>query len=76
MRSVYSLLPIPRPPRPSRAGFFLARKRAVNGIRIPPLPLVVPNHRREIQPDDSILRTMLLRLGFISERLKRERRNR
>jgi hypothetical protein len=68
-------LPIPRPPRSGRAGFFLARVCSVDGIRIPPLALVVPDHRREIQPNNDILGTMLLSLGFVSKGLERKRRN-
>jgi hypothetical protein len=75
MGSVYSLRPIPGPPRPSRTGFLLTRISAALGIRIPPLPLVMPDHRWEIQPDDSVLRTMLLGLGFVSKRLERKRGN-
>jgi hypothetical protein len=66
-------LPIPRRPRATRAGFLLARIGPVDGIRIPPLPLVMPDHRWEIQPNNDILRTMLLRFGFIIKCLERER---
>jgi hypothetical protein len=71
-----SSLPIPRPPRPRRTGFLLARVGTMLGTCVPPLPLVVPNHRRKIQPNDDILRTMLLRLGFVGECLERKRGNR
>jgi hypothetical protein len=75
-KQMVTSLPIPRPSCSSRASFFLTRKRSVNGIRVPSLSLVMPDHRREIEPDDSILRTMLLRLGFVGKCLERERRNR
>jgi hypothetical protein len=42
-------------------------------IRIPPLAFVMPDHRGEIQPNNDILRAMLLRFGFVGKRLERER---
>lgn len=68
-------LPIPRPPRSRRAGFLLTRKSSVLGIRIPPLPFVVPDHRGEIEPDNNVPRTMHLGLGFAGKRLERKRGN-
>jgi hypothetical protein len=80
LRSKFATLPvslrIPRPPRPRRGGFLLARISSVLGILIPPLTLPMPNHRRQIQPHDSVFRAMLLCLGFVSERLECERGNR
>lgn len=69
-------LPIPRPPRPRCAGFLLACKSTMFGIRVPPLPFVVPDHRRKIEPDDNILGAMLLGFSLVLKRLQTERRHR
>jgi hypothetical protein len=66
-------LPIPCPTRPCCVGFLLARKSTVFGIRVPSLTLVMPDHRRKIEPDDNVLRTMLLGFRFLGEGLEAER---
>jgi hypothetical protein len=55
------------------ARHHLARVSSMDSIRIPSLTLVVPDHRGEIEPDDDVLRTMLLGFGFVGKCFERER---
>ena len=67
-----NLLPIACSSRAACGRFLLAHKRTVLCTCIPSLALVVPNHRRKIQPNDDVGRTVLVGLGLAGELLQRE----
>jgi hypothetical protein len=67
----HALLAVPRIPRTIRRSFLLASKRAVLSARVPSLASVMPDHRRQVQPDDDVFGTVLLCFSLIRESLKR-----
>jgi len=67
------LLSIARPSCAACGSFLLAHKSPVLRARIPFLALVVPNHRRNIQPDDCVGGTVLLSRDFAREFIQAER---